>query len=91
MSHQQDLPSEIYGVIADILVSAGLPRTCASLNEVSRTAYDGTVSVLWHTLDLSSAFERRLQPSMAYRGDGSLSLEWLENTGANGFGANWIR
>lgn len=46
----RELPAEVYDIIAWYLFLDDAMKTCASLNAVSRTAYEGTLAALYHTI-----------------------------------------
>jgi hypothetical protein len=78
-----DLPPDIYGIIAEILVSDRLLGTCAKPNAVSKNAYNGTMPMLWHTVE----FGPRLLPS----GRSNASYNWMIKCCAKAAGARYMR
>jgi hypothetical protein len=46
-----DLPPELMGIIAEMLVSEKAYASCAALNQTCHAAFDATSPILWHTID----------------------------------------
>lgn len=71
------LPAEIYGVIAEFLVSEKKFESCANLNAVSHAVYEGTLPVLWRTVDLSNDFAARIPRSSSSFTVSDAGREWV--------------